>query len=67
MGGIEVSGLFGLIHLILVIWAILNIAQARESALVRGLWIVFVIFLPLIGIIVWFFLGPRARGYRRGY
>lgn len=63
MSGIELNGLLGFLHLVLVIWAILNIAQARETTLAKALWIALVIVLPLIGFLIWLFLGPRARGH----
>ncbi len=67
--GFEVQGLFGIIALILYIWAILNIAQAYGGALGKALWVVFLLFVPFIGFLIWFFFGPRsAQGRRRaGY
>ncbi len=54
------GGLFGVIHLLLAIWAIVNIIQSRATDLSKVLWSAFVIIFPLIGIIVWFFFGPRT-------
>ena len=55
-----ISGLLGLIWLIIVIWAIVKTAQARVGVLVRVLWILILIFLPVIGLIIWIFLGPKG-------
>jgi hypothetical protein len=55
-----VSGLLGLIWLIIVVWAIVKTAQARVGLLPRLLWILILIFLPVLGLIVWFFLGPKG-------
>jgi hypothetical protein len=54
------NGLLGLLILIGDIWAIINIAQSSASSGKKALWIVLVILLPLLGLILWFFLGPRS-------
>ncbi|MGQ0525306.1 MAG: PLD nuclease N-terminal domain-containing protein [Betaproteobacteria bacterium] len=58
--GIEVGGVFGLLILILDIWAIVNIAQSGASTANKVLWIVLVILLPVVGLILWLLLGPRT-------
>jgi len=58
--GIEVGGFFGLLILIADIWAIVNIVQSRASVGAKVLWIVLVLLLPLLGLIIWFFAGPRG-------
>lgn len=55
-----ISGLLGLIWLIIVIWAIVKTAQARVGVLVRVLWILILILLPVVGLIIWIFLGPKG-------
>lgn len=55
-----VSGLLGLIWLIIVIWAIVKTAQARVGLLPRFLWILILIFVPVLGLILWIFLGPKG-------
>lgn len=57
---IQISGFFGLLILIADIWAILNIAQARVDTVNKLLWILAIIFLPLLGVIIWWLAGPRA-------
>lgn len=54
------EGLLGLIHLALAIWAIINIFGSGASTLAKILWTLFVLFFPLIGLIVWFFAGPKS-------
>jgi len=61
---IEVGGLFGLLLLIADVWAIVNIVQSEKSTGVKVAWTVFVILLPLVGLIVWLLLGPRSRSRR---
>ncbi len=58
---IEVGGLFGLLILIGSVWAIINIVQSRSSTGAKVLWVVFVLLLPLLGLIIWLFAGPRGR------
>jgi succinate dehydrogenase/fumarate reductase cytochrome b subunit len=53
-------GLWGLIVLIADIWAIVNILQSGADTTKKALWIVIVIVLPVIGFILWLFLGPRT-------
>ena len=56
------SGIVGLLILIADVWAILNIAQSSASTGKKALWIVLVLVLPVLGVIVWFVLGPRGKG-----
>ena len=41
------------------VWAVINIFQSSASNEKKALWIVLVVLLPLIGLILWYFLGPR--------
>jgi hypothetical protein len=53
--------LWGVLVLIGDIWAIINILQSSASNEKKLLWVIVVVLLPLIGLILWFFLGPRDR------
>ena len=53
------NGLIGLLVLAGDIWAIINIFQSSVSNEKKLIWIVAVVLLPLLGLILWFFLGPR--------
>lgn len=55
----EVGGLFGLLILAADVWAILNIFQSSATTISKSLWIVLVLVLPLLGVIIWYFAGPR--------
>jgi len=55
------SGILGLLILAGDIWAIINIFQSVASNEKKLLWILVVVLLPLLGLILWFFLGPRDR------
>ena len=52
---------WGVLVLIGDIWAIINILQSSASNEKKLLWVIVVVLLPLIGLILWFFLGPRNR------
>ena len=56
----EVTGLFSLLVLIAVVYAIVNIFGSNASTGSKVIWIVVVLVLPVIGLIVWFFAGPRS-------
>jgi succinate dehydrogenase/fumarate reductase cytochrome b subunit len=53
-------GLVGLLILAGDIWAIINILQSSASNEKKILWVVVVALLPLIGLILWYFMGPRT-------
>ena len=55
------SGILGLLILAGDIWAMINIFQSSVSNEKKLLWILVVVLLPLLGLILWFFLGPRGR------
>jgi hypothetical protein len=60
MNMFELSGLGGLILLALDIWALISIIGSGASTGRKVLWALFVIFLPLVGFIVWLIAGPRS-------
>ncbi|MEQ8814414.1 MAG: PLDc N-terminal domain-containing protein [Thalassobaculum sp.] len=57
--GIEVSGLFGLILLALDIWAIVSVVGSSASTGGKVLWILLILILPVLGLLIWLFAGPR--------
>ena len=54
------GALFSLLVLVADVWAILNIAQSRESTAAKAVWIVLVLLLPVLGFIIWYFAGPKS-------
>lgn len=54
------GGVFGVLILVGDIWAIINIFQSSVSNEKKLIWIVAVVLLPLLGLLLWFFLGPRS-------
>jgi succinate dehydrogenase/fumarate reductase cytochrome b subunit len=55
------NSLLGVLILIGDIWAIMNIFQSPVSNEKKLIWIIAVVLLPLLGLILWYFLGPRNR------
>ena len=55
-----INSIIGLLVLIADIWAIVNIFQSRESAGTKALWIVLVLVLPVLGLLIWYFAGPKS-------
>ena len=56
----HVNGIFSFIILVADIWAIVNILQSGASTGKKVLWTVLVVLLPVVGLIAWFFLGPKS-------
>jgi succinate dehydrogenase/fumarate reductase cytochrome b subunit len=54
------GGLLGVLILVGDIWAIINILQSSVSNEKKLIWTIAVVLLPLLGLILWFFLGPRG-------
>jgi len=57
---VQYRGLWGLLVLIGDVWAIVNIVQSGADTGRKVLWVVLVIVLPVLGFVLWFFLGPRT-------
>ena len=53
------NSLLGLIVLVLDIWAIVKLLETSASTEKKVLWILLILFLPLLGLILWLMFGPR--------
>ena len=53
-------GLWEALILIADVWAIINIIQSTADTGRKVLWAVIVLVLPVLGLVLWFFLGPRT-------
>jgi hypothetical protein len=56
----QYQGLFGLIVLIADVWAIVNVFQSSADTGKKVIWTVLIIILPVLGFILWYFLGPKT-------
>ncbi|EFK08663.1 conserved hypothetical protein [delta proteobacterium NaphS2] len=53
--------ILGIAIFIADIWAIVNIFRSRGTTAVGKLiWMLLILILPVIGLIIWFFAGPRG-------
>lgn len=53
------SGLLGLVVLVLDIWAIIQIVKSAKPGSHKVLWIILVLVLPVIGLIAYFLVGRK--------
>ena len=53
------NGLWGLLILAGDIWAVINILQSAATNERKLIWTLVVVLLPLLGLILWYFMGPR--------
>jgi len=59
MGEVQVFGLLGLIVLIADVYAIIRIAGSGARLGSKIGWILLILFLPLVGLMIWAFFGPE--------
>ena len=55
------SSIIGLLILFLDIFAIIKIIQSSATGTEKILWILGVLFFPVVGLIVWYFAGPGSK------
>ena len=51
-------GVFGIIHLAIVVYALLQIFGSAATTGKKVLWVLIVAMFPVVGVIVWYFIGP---------
>lgn len=56
------GSLAALLIFIADVWAIVQVFQSRESTGTKVLWTVLIALLPVLGLIIWYFAGPRGQG-----
>lgn len=54
------NGFLGVLILVLDIYAIIKIVQSSAEPLWKAIWVVIVLFLPVLGLLLWFLLGPKS-------
>lgn len=57
----DYNGFWGLLILIADIWAIVSVVQSSATTGRKVLWIVLILLLPVLGFVLWWLLGPKAR------
>ncbi len=58
--GVEVGGIFGLIILILDIYAIIKVMESSTSTMGKLIWTLAIILLPVLGLLIWWLAGPKG-------
>ena len=59
--GTTLSGLLSLAILALDIWAIINVIKSGAETGIKILWVLLIVFLPVLGLIIWAIAGPRGN------
>jgi phospholipase D-like protein len=60
MFDLHINGPIGLLILIADIYAIVKTVQSNVGTLTKVLWIVAILFLPVLGFLLWLIFGPRS-------
>lgn len=61
MQGDIMGWLFGIIIFALDVWAIASIINTNASNGTKIMWILLILILPVVGLIIWWFAGPKAN------
>lgn len=59
--GSTLSGLLSLAILVLDIWAIINVVKSNAETAMKVVWVLLIVFLPVLGLIIWALAGPRGN------
>lgn len=54
-------GIVGLLVLIADIYAIVMVVQSGAETVNKVVWVLVILLLPIIGLVLWFFMGPGGR------
>ncbi|TBN40450.1 PLDc_N domain-containing protein [Paracoccus subflavus] len=52
---------FGIVIFVLDVWAIASVINANATMGTKILWIALIAILPVVGLILWYFMGPKAN------
>lgn len=52
---------FGIVVFVLDVWAIAQVINTNEPMSKKILWIAIIVILPILGLIIWYFAGPRSN------
>lgn len=52
--------LLGAVIFVADIWAIVKTLQSPATPGIKILWVLIIFLLPVVGLIIWFFMGPRG-------
>jgi hypothetical protein len=55
------NDLIGILILLLDIWAIVGTLQSGATPVIKLIWVLLVLVLPVVGFVLWFLIGPGAK------
>jgi hypothetical protein len=55
----EYGGILGMIVAVLDVWAIIRVLGSGATVGAKVLWSLVIIFLPVLGLLLWYFIGPK--------
>jgi len=55
------ENIIGLLILIADIYAIIKVVQSSAQTVNKVIWIVVILVLPIIGLIIWYLMGPGGK------
>lgn len=62
MMDLQVNGIWGLLILIADLYAIISVVQAGGTSTGKKVvWTLLILFLPVLGFIIWWLAGPRGK------
>lgn len=61
--GEKMSLILGLVILGLDVWAVMNVWGSGAMVLAKLLWTILILSLPVVGMLIWYFAGPKAREF----
>lgn len=53
--------ILGVIIFVLDVWAIASVINTKETTGTKVLWIALIAILPVLGLIIWYIAGPKAK------
>ena len=59
--GFEVTGFLSVLVLIADVYAIVKTLQSTADTGRKVIWIVIILVLPLLGVILWWLMGPKGK------
>ena len=48
------------LHLVLLVSALISVGRSRHTATAKGVWVLITLAVPVLGPLLWFFMGRRA-------
>lgn len=58
--GLEGIGIGGILVLIANVYAIIKTLGSNATTGAKVFWVILILLLPILGVIIWFFAGPRG-------